>query len=49
MTGYDDTFVAGLLYHSHLDLSSPGIQATDKDAITSAATLLARTAVASAY
>ena len=24
LTGYDDTFVAGSLYHSHLDLASPG-------------------------
>ena len=49
LTGYDDTFVAGSLYHSHLDSASPGFQAINKDAIASAATLLARTAVASAY
>ncbi|KAL9186946.1 hypothetical protein ACHAXT_010666 [Thalassiosira profunda] len=54
LTGYDNAFVTGSLYHSHLD-SSSGNQASekqrsiDKDAIASAATLIARSAVAAAY
>ena len=43
-----DAFVAGSLYHSHLDSVSKR-QTIDKDAIASAATLLARTAIAAAY
>ncbi|KAL3822337.1 hypothetical protein ACHAXA_002652 [Cyclostephanos tholiformis] len=50
LTGYDDAFVAGSMYHSHLDSASTGgLQSIDKDAIAYAATLLARTAVAAAY
>jgi len=48
LTGYDDAFVANSLYHSHLD-STGKFQSIDKDAIASAATLLARSAVAAAY
>ena len=43
LTGCDDTSVAGLLYHSHLESASSGLQAIDKDAIALAATLLAQT------
>ena len=55
LTGYDDAFVAGSAYHSHLDsISTSGsgggaVQDIDRDAIAWAATLLARTAVAAAY
>jgi nicastrin len=51
LTGYDDAFVAGSMYHSHLDstAASGGAQEIDRDAIAYAATLLARTAVAAAY
>ena len=49
LTGYDNTFVPGSLYHSHLDSASPGFQATDKDVITLSATLLAQPAVVPAY
>lgn len=48
LTGYNDAFVANSLYHSHLD-STTKFQSIDKDAIASAATVLARTAVAAAY
>ena len=48
LTGYDDAFVANSHYHSHLD-SITKFQSIDKDAIASAATILARTAVAAAY
>ena len=48
LTGYDDAFLADSLYHSHLDSTSK-FQIIDKDAIASAATILARTAVAAAY
>ena len=48
LTGYDDAFVANSQYHSHLDSTSK-FQSIDKDAIASAATILARTAVAAAY
>jgi len=48
LTGYDDAFVTGSLYHSHLD-SVAASQTVDKDAVAAAATLLARTAVAAAY
>lgn len=47
LTGYDDAFVTDSQYHSHLD--STKFQSIDKDAIASAATVLARTAVAAAY
>jgi len=49
LTGYDDAFVANSLYHSHLDSASSKYQTIDKDAIASAATLIARTAIAAAY
>jgi nicastrin len=52
LTGYDDAFVAGSAYHSHLDSISTTLgsgQDIDRDAIAYAATLLARTAVAAAY
>eukprot|EP00579_Thalassiosira_antarctica_P001137 CAMPEP_0201866898 /NCGR_PEP_ID=MMETSP0902-20130614/1321_1 /ASSEMBLY_ACC=CAM_ASM_000551 /TAXON_ID=420261 /ORGANISM="Thalassiosira antarctica, Strain CCMP982" /LENGTH=872 /DNA_ID=CAMNT_0048391945 /DNA_START=21 /DNA_END=2639 /DNA_ORIENTATION=+ len=49
LTGYDDAFVANSLYHSHLDSASSKFQTIDKDAIASAATLLARSAIAAAY
>jgi len=51
LTGYDDASVPMSMYHSHLDSASSysGRQTIDKDAIASAATLLARTAVAAAY
>ena len=48
LTGYDDSFVANSLYHSHLDSVSKH-QSIDKDAIAASATLLARSAVAAAY
>ncbi|KAL7533159.1 hypothetical protein ACHAXR_005073 [Thalassiosira sp. AJA248-18] len=48
LTGYDDAFVANSLYHSHLDSTSK-YSTIDKDAIASAATLVARSAVAAAY
>ncbi|KAL7549397.1 hypothetical protein ACHAWF_012666 [Thalassiosira exigua] len=48
LAGYDDAFVDGS-YHSHLDSTSSGRRSVDKDAIASAATLLARAAVAAAY
>ena len=52
LTGYDDAFVAGSAYHSHLDsisTTSGSGQDIDRDAIAYAATLLARTAGAAAY
>jgi nicastrin len=48
LTGYDDAFVADSHYHSHLD-STAKVQSIDPDALASAATGLARTAVAAAY
>lgn len=48
LTGYDDAFVANSLYHSHLD-STSNFTTIDKDAIASAATLVARSAIAAAY
>ncbi|KAL3795019.1 hypothetical protein HJC23_006340 [Cyclotella cryptica] len=48
LTGYDDAFVANSYYHSHLDSTSK-FQSIDSDAIATAATILARTAVAAAY
>ena len=49
LTGYDDAFVVNSLYHSHLDSASSKFQTINKDAIASAATLLARSAIAAAY
>ena len=50
LSGYDDAFVANAVYHSHLDcISSKQLVSIDKEAIASAATLVARTAVAAAY
>ncbi|KAL7430144.1 hypothetical protein ACHAXH_003793 [Discostella pseudostelligera] len=52
LSGYDDAFVANSVYHSHLDsttTSSSKLVSIDKEAIASAATLLARAAVAAAY
>lgn len=48
LTGYDNAFVDNSLYHSHLDSVSK-LQMIDSDAIASAATVLARSAVAAAY
>ena len=48
LTGFDDAYMADSLYHSHLDSASEG-QTIDKDAIASAATLVARSAIAGAY
>ena len=48
LTGYDDAYIANSLYHSHLDSTSMH-QTIDKDAIASAATLVARSAIAAAY
>ncbi|EJK77240.1 hypothetical protein THAOC_00937 [Thalassiosira oceanica] len=48
LTGFDDAFMADSRYHSHLDSASKG-QTIDKDAIASAATLVARSAIAGAY
>ena len=48
LTGYDNAFVDNSLYHSHLDSVSK-LQIIDSDAIASAATVLARSAVAAAY
>ncbi|KAL7486469.1 hypothetical protein ACHAW6_012068 [Cyclotella cf. meneghiniana] len=48
LTGYDDAFVANSYYHSHLDSTSK-FQSIDSDAIATAATILARAAVAAAY
>lgn len=47
LTGYNDAFVAEGYYHSHKD--SVKTEDMDMDAIASAATLLARTALAAAY
>jgi len=49
LTGYNEAFIANSLYHSHLDSASSEYQTIDKDAIASAATLVARSAVAAAY
>ena len=42
LTGYDDAFIVGLLYHSHLDSASSRFQTIDKDEIALSAILLAR-------
>ena len=49
LSGYDDAYIANSMYHSHLDSASKGYQTIDKDAIASAATLVARSAIAAAY
>lgn len=49
LSGYDDAFVANSLYHSHLDSTTSKLISIDKDAIATAATLVARAAVAAAY
>eukprot|EP00978_Attheya_sp_CCMP212_P023385 scaffold71562_cov60-Attheya_sp.AAC.1 len=46
LSGYDDAFATGSLYHSHLD--SNFVRPIDMDAIAAAATIMARAALATA-